>query len=44
MEWKGRRQSSNVEDQRGASPGGSPFGRGAASAYPAAECAVPAVV
>ena len=28
MEWKGRRQSSNVEDQRGASPGGSPFGRG----------------
>ncbi len=31
MEWKGRRQSSNVEDQRGASPGGlggGPFGRG----------------
>ncbi|HEV7320960.1 MAG TPA: neutral zinc metallopeptidase [Ensifer sp.] len=31
MEWKGRRQSDNVEDQRGASPGGlggSPFGRG----------------
>ncbi|SFB47860.1 hypothetical protein SAMN03159496_04084 [Rhizobium sp. NFR07] len=28
MEWKGRRQSDNVEDQRGASMGGSPFGRG----------------
>ncbi|MBD9373238.1 zinc metallopeptidase [Rhizobium sp. ARZ01] len=31
MEWKGRRQSSNVEDQRGAGGGGlgnSPFGRG----------------
>ncbi|WP_112805079.1 neutral zinc metallopeptidase [Ensifer sp.] len=32
MEWKGRRQSGNVEDQRGASPGGglggNPFGRG----------------
>ena len=31
MEWKGRRQSSNVEDQRGARPGGlggGPFGRG----------------
>ena len=28
MEWKGRRQSENVEDQRGASPGGgNPFGR-----------------
>ncbi|MCQ1574983.1 zinc metallopeptidase [Neorhizobium galegae] len=28
MEWKGRRQSDNVEDQRGASMGGSPLGRG----------------
>ncbi|MDK1372974.1 MULTISPECIES: neutral zinc metallopeptidase [unclassified Sinorhizobium] len=30
MEWKGRRQSGNIEDQRGASPGdgGNPFGRG----------------
>ncbi|WEZ82974.1 zinc metallopeptidase [Rhizobium sp. 32-5/1] len=31
MEWKGRRQSGNVEDQRGASRGGlggNPFGRG----------------
>ena len=28
MEWKGRRQSDNIEDQRGASPGGNPFGRG----------------
>lgn len=28
MEWKGRRQSDNVEDQRGASMGGSPMGRG----------------
>ncbi|WP_275783803.1 KPN_02809 family neutral zinc metallopeptidase [Pararhizobium gei] len=33
MEWKGRRQSGNVEDVRGSSPsrgglGGSPFGRG----------------
>lgn len=28
MEWKGRRQSHNVEDQRGASMGGSPLGRG----------------
>ncbi|MGK6312379.1 KPN_02809 family neutral zinc metallopeptidase [Neorhizobium sp. DT-125] len=28
MEWRGRRQSNNVEDQRGASMGGSPFGRG----------------
>ncbi|NRQ14713.1 KPN_02809 family neutral zinc metallopeptidase [Ensifer sesbaniae] len=29
MEWKGRRQSENIEDQRGASPGGgNPFGRG----------------
>lgn len=28
MEWKGRRQSDNVEDRRGASTGGSPFGRG----------------
>ncbi|MGK9053737.1 neutral zinc metallopeptidase [Neorhizobium sp. CSC1952] len=28
MEWRGRRQSDNVEDQRGASMGGSPFGRG----------------
>ena len=33
MEWKGRRQSGNVEDERGAGPvqggmGGSPFGRG----------------
>lgn len=30
MEWKGRRQSSNIEDRRGAGPagGGSPFGRG----------------
>lgn len=30
MEWKGRRQSSNVEDRRGTGPslGGSPFGRG----------------
>ncbi|MCA1492255.1 zinc metallopeptidase [Ensifer sp. NBAIM29] len=31
MEWKGRRQSSNVEDRRGAGRGrigGSPFGRG----------------
>lgn len=29
MEWKGRRQSKNVEDQRGSSGrGGSPFGRG----------------
>jgi len=29
MEWKGRRQSKNVEDQRGArGRGGSPFGRG----------------
>lgn len=29
MEWKGRRQSKNVEDQRGTSSrGGSPFGRG----------------
>jgi len=31
MEWKGRRQSSNIEDQRGAGPsmgGGNPFGRG----------------
>jgi predicted metalloprotease len=27
MEWRGRRQSSNVEDRRGAR-GGSPFGRG----------------
>jgi predicted metalloprotease len=33
MEWKGRRQSGNVEDERGAGPvrggmGGNPFGRG----------------
>jgi Predicted metalloprotease len=28
MEWKGRRQSSNVEDRRGAGRGGNPFGRG----------------
>ncbi|MBK5571472.1 neutral zinc metallopeptidase [Ensifer sp. 2YAB10] len=32
MEWKGRRQSENIEDQRGSSPdgglGGNPFGRG----------------
>ncbi|MGQ3295694.1 MAG: KPN_02809 family neutral zinc metallopeptidase, partial [Shinella sp.] len=31
MEWKGRRQSSNIEDQRGAGPsagGSNPFGRG----------------
>ncbi len=33
MEWKGRRQSGNVEDQRGSGPvqgglGGNPFGRG----------------
>ena len=29
MEWKGRRQSSNVEDQRGRGGlGSSPFGRG----------------
>lgn len=28
MEWRGRRQSSNIEDRRGASTGGSPFGRG----------------
>ncbi len=28
MEWKGRRQSDNVEDQRGASMGDSPLGRG----------------
>lgn len=31
MEWKGRRQSSNVEDRRGMRPGGigrNPFGRG----------------
>ena len=29
MEWKGRRQSSNVEDRRGQrTGGGSPFGRG----------------
>ncbi|MGV8939482.1 MAG: neutral zinc metallopeptidase [Allorhizobium sp.] len=32
MEWKGRRQSDNIEDRRGASPGAgggnSPFGRG----------------
>lgn len=28
MEWRGRRQSSNVEDRRGRSAGGSPFGRG----------------
>lgn len=29
MEWKGRRQSSNVEDQRGSGgAGGGPFGRG----------------
>lgn len=33
MEWKGRRQSGNIEDQRGSGPvrgglGGNPFGRG----------------
>lgn len=33
MEWKGRRQSGNIEDERGAGPvrggmGGNPFGRG----------------
>ncbi len=28
MEWRGRRQSDNVEDQRGASMGDSPLGRG----------------
>jgi uncharacterized protein len=28
MEWRGRRQSDNVEDRRGASTGRSPFGRG----------------
>ncbi len=28
MEWKGRRQSDNVEDQRGSSSGNSPFGQG----------------
>ncbi|AYD01618.1 neutral zinc metallopeptidase [Neorhizobium sp. NCHU2750] len=28
MEWKGRRQSDNVEDQRGSSMGGSPMGGG----------------
>ena len=28
MEWKGRRQSDNVEDRRGTSAGRSPFGRG----------------
>ncbi|CDN48633.1 KPN_02809 family neutral zinc metallopeptidase [Neorhizobium galegae] len=28
MEWRGRRQSDNVEDQRGASMDGSPLGRG----------------
>ncbi|WP_422371131.1 neutral zinc metallopeptidase [Hoeflea sp.] len=29
MDWKGRRQSDNIEDRRGRSPrGGSPFGRG----------------
>ena len=33
MEWKGRRQSGNIEDARGSGPvrggmGGNPFGRG----------------
>ena len=29
MDWKGRRQSDNIEDRRGTSPrGGNPFGRG----------------
>lgn len=29
MDWKGRRQSDNIEDRRGSSPrGGNPFGRG----------------
>ncbi|OCW57304.1 KPN_02809 family neutral zinc metallopeptidase [Hoeflea olei] len=29
MDWKGRRQSGNIEDRRGVSPrGGNPFGRG----------------
>ena len=28
MDWRGRRQSNNVEDRRGASTGGNPFGRG----------------
>jgi len=28
MDWKGRRQSDNIEDRRGNSPRGNPFGRG----------------
>lgn len=47
MEWKGRRQSDNIEDQRGASPGGgNPFGRGAVSACQAvaAACGAPEAV
>ena len=32
MEWKGRRQSDNIEDQRGAG-GGSPFGRGSGGGF-----------
>lgn len=34
MEWRGRRQSSNIEDRRGVSPGGSPFGRGGGFRFP----------
>ena len=36
MEWKGRRQSDNIEDQRGAGPsmgGGNPFGRGSGGGF-----------
>ncbi|OWV90185.1 flagellar biosynthesis protein FlgM [Rhizobium sp. R635] len=33
MEWRGRRQSDNVEDRRGNS-GGSPFGRGGGFSFP----------
>ncbi len=39
MRWQGRRQSDNVEDQRGAQGGGigGGFGRGGALAVPAFE-------
>ena len=36
MEWKGRRQSDNIEDQRGAGPsmgGSNPFGRGSGGGF-----------
>ncbi len=45
MEWKGRRQSGNIEDQRGAGPGEAALSAVAVdSACPvaAAECVAPA--